>query len=87
MHAKLVQCVTAYLHWFVSLLLSKAAPKQGDQIGRNFAQWAIVYFGELYKNYRSSPKFSATFFQSIDNVQIKTDKNRFGYILGDFFTN
>jgi hypothetical protein len=32
-------------------------PNQGDQIGRIFAQWVIVFFGQFYKNYRSSPKF------------------------------
>jgi hypothetical protein len=30
---------------------------QGDRIGRVFAQWAIVYFGQLFENYRSSTLF------------------------------
>jgi hypothetical protein len=34
---------------------------QCDQIGRIFAQWAIVYFGQLLKKHKSSPNFCATF--------------------------
>jgi hypothetical protein len=30
---------------------------QGDQIGRIFAQWAIVHFGQFFENYTSSPHF------------------------------
>jgi hypothetical protein len=47
---------------------------QGDQIGRIFAQWAIVYIGQFLKNYRSSAKFWASFFLSIDYVFIFTKK-------------
>jgi hypothetical protein len=57
---------------------------QGDQIGRIFAYWSIVYFGQRLKHYRSSAKFLATFFPRY--VLILT-KKWFGYILGDFFTN
>jgi hypothetical protein len=35
---------------------------QGDQIGRIFAQWATVYFGQFFLNYRSSPHMCSTFF-------------------------
>jgi hypothetical protein len=35
--------------------------RQGDQIGRIFAQWVIVYFGQFLENYRSSPNFGVTF--------------------------
>jgi hypothetical protein len=28
--------------------------RQGDQIGRKFAQWVIVYFGQWFENYRSN---------------------------------
>jgi hypothetical protein len=35
---------------------------QGDQIGRIFAHWAIVFFGQLNENYRSSANSWATFF-------------------------
>jgi hypothetical protein len=34
---------------------------QGDQIGRIFAPWVIVYFGQFFENYRSSPHFWSTF--------------------------
>jgi hypothetical protein len=33
----------------------------GDQIGRIFTYWAIVFFGQLLENIRSSPIFLATF--------------------------
>jgi hypothetical protein len=43
--------------------------KQGDQIRRILAYWAIVYFGHVFDNYitlqnYSSPGFSATFSHS-----------------------
>jgi hypothetical protein len=37
--------------------------KQGGQIGRIFAYWAIVFFGQLFENYRSSANSWATFFR------------------------
>jgi hypothetical protein len=39
----------------------EALPKQGDQIGRILANWAIIYFGQVFENYRISTKFLATF--------------------------
>jgi sulfur relay (sulfurtransferase) DsrC/TusE family protein len=33
---------------------------QGEQIGRIFAHWAIVFFGQFFENYEGSPKFRAT---------------------------
>jgi hypothetical protein len=33
---------------------------QGDQIGRIFAYWEIVFFGWLYENGKGSPNFGAT---------------------------
>jgi hypothetical protein len=30
---------------------------QGDKIGRIFAQWVFVCFGQLHENCRSSPHF------------------------------
>jgi hypothetical protein len=36
---------------------------QGDQIGRIFAFWVIVYFGH-FKKYTISPNFWATIFHS-----------------------
>jgi hypothetical protein len=38
------------------------AGRQGDQIGRIFAHWAIVYFGQFFENDRRSLNFLATFF-------------------------
>jgi hypothetical protein len=31
---------------------------QGDQIGRIFAQWEIIFFEQVHENYRSSPHFN-----------------------------
>jgi hypothetical protein len=39
--------------------------RQGDQIGRIFAQRATVYFGQFLENYKSSPHLCATFSLSI----------------------
>jgi hypothetical protein len=39
----------------------RARVNQGDQIGRIFAHWALVVFGQLFENYRSSPYFWAIF--------------------------
>jgi hypothetical protein len=43
------------------LKLYSMLTRQGDQIGRIFAQWAIVYYGQFFENYRSSRHFCATF--------------------------
>jgi hypothetical protein len=59
--------------------------EQGDQIRRTFAQWTIVYFRLFYKDYRCGPKVCATFFPNLDYICINFDKNRLGYVLGDFF--
>jgi hypothetical protein len=48
--------------------------EQGDQIGRIFAQWTIVYFGQFFDNYKSGQHFYASFFLSIDYVLILTKK-------------
>jgi hypothetical protein len=32
---------------------------QGDEIGRIFAYWAIVYFDQFFENFKSSPNFWA----------------------------
>jgi hypothetical protein len=34
----------------------EADAMQGDQIGRIFAYWAIVFFGQFYEKYSSSQK-------------------------------
>jgi hypothetical protein len=42
----------------------KLRNRQGGQIGRIFAQWAIVYFGLFFENYIEQPTFLGYFFQS-----------------------
>jgi hypothetical protein len=57
---------------------------QGGQIGRIFACWVIVCFGQCFENGISSTKFWANFFHTVSYVLILA-KNVLGYILGDFF--
>jgi hypothetical protein len=59
---------------------------QGDQIGRIFARWAIVYFGQFFENCRSSPNFRAAIFSGKNYALILT-YNGLVYILGDFFSS
>jgi hypothetical protein len=50
--------------WFFSNLghfLIFLASNQGDQIGRIFACWAIVYSGQVFENYKSNPNCWAIF--------------------------
>jgi hypothetical protein len=39
----------------------KESLDQGDQIGRIFAYWTIVFFGQFLENCKSSPQIFATF--------------------------
>jgi hypothetical protein len=48
---------------------NKVDRNQGDQIGRIFAQWANVYFGQYFEKHKSDPNFWATF--SEDEVKYK----------------
>jgi hypothetical protein len=57
---------------------------QGDQIGRIFAYWAIVYFGHLLKI--TEVGSVGNFFQQKKNQKIiYFDKKRLGLHFGDFF--
>jgi hypothetical protein len=60
---------------------------QGDQIGRIFARWAIVFFGQIFKNYRKSLNSWPAYFQGKSYVYINFAKNWLGYILGNIFKN
>jgi hypothetical protein len=51
---------------------------QGDQIGRFFAHWAIVYLEQFFK-YRSSPNLWDNLYALI------LTRNGLGYILGNFY--
>jgi hypothetical protein len=57
--------------------------KQGDQIGRIFAFWVIVYFGQFLENNKRSPNDWTTFSHGKRYSSIVT-KDGFGYILGYF---
>jgi hypothetical protein len=41
----------------LSSLVNISRPNQGDRIGRIFAYWAIVYFGQGFEDYSSSNNF------------------------------
>jgi hypothetical protein len=48
---------------YVEILLSASVRyRQGDQIGRILAHWAIVYFGQVSENYKISRHFGQLFF-------------------------
>jgi hypothetical protein len=46
----------------LSLKKKLGGREQGDQIGRNFAHWTIVFFGRVIENYIISPNLLATIF-------------------------
>jgi hypothetical protein len=52
---------------------TNVARHQGDQIGRIFAQWTIVYYEQSLENYRSIPHIWATFIRWLSLV-INLDK-------------
>jgi hypothetical protein len=56
---------------------------QGDQIGRIFAQGAIVFFGQFLQEQKSGPNFRAAFLYHKSCVSI-LQKMGLGYILGVF---
>jgi hypothetical protein len=56
----------------------------GDQIGRIFTYWAIVYFGQFFRD--EAEMFWLLFFHGKSCV-LKLTPNGLGSILGDFFTN
>jgi hypothetical protein len=44
---------------FLAFFARSGTLKQGDQIGRIFAHWAIVSFGQFFENYKN-PNFKTT---------------------------
>jgi hypothetical protein len=56
---------------------------QGDTIGRNFAHWANVFYGQVIENYIFSPNLWATIFH--DKIYLLVfNKKRVGLHLGRF---
>jgi hypothetical protein len=77
------------LSLFYYVLLSISYPvslKQGDQIGRIFAYWVIVYYEHIYENYRNSQIFGLLFHGKSNGLHFDK-KMMSANILGDFFTN
>jgi hypothetical protein len=58
--------------------------RQGDQIGRIFADWSIVSIVQRFVNDRSSGQFRATFSHGTNDI-LNLTTFLFGYILGDFW--
>jgi hypothetical protein len=58
--------------------------KQGDQIGRIFAHWAIACLGWFTENYKSRPNIGATCLPRCKICISFLQKNGLGYILGHF---
>jgi hypothetical protein len=67
------------LKWFVKI--------QGDQIWRLFAYWVIDFFCAVFLKITEVVQILGLFFSGETDVCIRFDKNGFGYILCDFFTN
>jgi hypothetical protein len=70
--------------YFYIIILTKSLlqHRQGDQIGRKVALWAIIYCGHIIENDKNSPNFSATIFDG--KMFVYFDKNGLGSMLGDF---
>jgi hypothetical protein len=68
------------------LLLRRQGAWQGDQIGRIFAQWVNVYFGQLLKNYRSVPQIWATLHILWISLRLNFDKKLVGLHFVRFFS-
>jgi hypothetical protein len=81
-----VPCVISYV-----LLPSKLGRYiQGDHIGRIFAYWAIVYFGQFVVNYKSRRNFVAAFYHRKSYLKSVTKKRfglHFGRVLGEFWAS
>jgi hypothetical protein len=70
----------AYIDEFVSTYI------HGDQIGRIFAHWAIIYFGQWFEKLQKENIFWAAFSHGTSYVFILS-KKRVGLHFGDFFKN
>jgi hypothetical protein len=51
---------------------SRALKKQGDRIGRFFAHWVIVYFGQCFENYRTCTILWASIWATISRTHLVT---------------
>jgi hypothetical protein len=74
----------ARLNRFSTEASSGLNPEQGDQIGRNFAYWLIVYFGHFLRNSKVCQTFWLFFPRN--KFCINFDKKCFGLHFGRFFS-
>jgi hypothetical protein len=58
---------------------------QGDQIGRFFASWVIIYFGQFYEKYTSSLNVCVAYFQ-VKSCVLVLGKNWGGLHYGNLVT-
>jgi hypothetical protein len=54
-------------------------------LGRFFASWAIVYFGQLFNYLQIQPKILGHIFQAL-KLCVMLSTNELGHVLGDCFT-
>jgi hypothetical protein len=59
--------------------------KQGGQIWLVFADWAVLFFGQFFENYRRSPNFWSTFFHGRSYELIFTSFTKVDF--GQFYQN
>jgi hypothetical protein len=72
-HSPIILCTYLPTHHFCSQKTRTTNGQvQGDQIGRFFGYWAIVYIGKSFENHTFSPKFRATVFHGKIYVLILT---------------
>jgi hypothetical protein len=67
-------------------MIHNIVPRQGDQIGRIFANWAIVFIWAVFVITELAQIFWLLFTTKVVNVILFTN-NELGYILGGFFAN
>jgi hypothetical protein len=61
--------------------------RQGDQLARFFAYWAIDYFGQFITKLQKEPKFLSWLLSMVKIYVLILWKNGLGNSLGNFFTN
>jgi hypothetical protein len=83
----LLKLLREFDHYIWFLRKTPIACDHDDQIGRIFVYWAVVYFGLLFENDKSSKNKWAHFFHGSSYVCIHFDKNGLGNSLGDSFSN
>jgi hypothetical protein len=59
--------------------------RQGDQLARFFAYWAIDYFGQFITKLQKEPKFLSWLLSMVKKIMYKFFKKWSGQQFGQFF--